>query len=327
MKRISYIFLYSICIYSIFLFQHSLRCCTATEISNTMGSGAPSDQVHPLSLHPPTPAIIDGPERVAPGSLVVLTLRGASTAEWAVIPSVPFHVDRDGRTLVFASSRGQTYYIAAAAIVSARFDMKSSHAETSSEKSDIKWTSSTYFTPPTQPAPHLPGPSPDIPSDPGRPHIFVHRCVCVDDDPSPSPKPFPFPDPSPGSLRKWVSQNLPAECAPEAEAMATVYESVATTLNDGTIRTRDAAFTAIRSRTLKAVSAAAWQSFLVALSSRLHAERDADASVAALANHLRFIADGFRDVAIKVNINPSTYTIPYSIYGKCPTALCPLSLP
>lgn len=63
----------------------------------------------------PVPGVpyLDGPDQAAAGELVILTLYGADTASWSVVPAIPTYIDTGQSALVFASaeSRAVTIFV------------------------------------------------------------------------------------------------------------------------------------------------------------------------------------------------------------------------
>ncbi|MDO4558908.1 MAG: hypothetical protein Q4C47_08080 [Planctomycetia bacterium] len=221
------------------------------------------------------PAIC-GPERTTPGTLCVFTLDHEGPADWYVLPELPFHTDHDGRTIVFAPEQNTTYHVVAAVILR---DPDPITESAPVDGTEIRETGSV-------------------------PKILVHECLCAEkSEPEPSPDPdltpVPPPSPQPQSLRGWIVDHLPAELQSQAPSLADVYETVAGEIDRGMIRSRDAAFAAIRSGTLVSVNRENWKTFLDALSVRLYQERKSDSTLTELASLFREIASGLRSTSTR----------------------------
>ncbi|MDR1383329.1 MAG: hypothetical protein LBJ67_05730, partial [Planctomycetaceae bacterium] len=88
--------------------------------------------------------------------------------------------------------------------------------------------------------------------------------------PSPEPTPTPTPEPEPKTLKDWVKQNIPQQGTSEVKFLAENYESVASALERGTIRTAAAGYAAIRTASQTKINPKIWSEFLNGLEKQIH---------------------------------------------------------
>jgi hypothetical protein len=110
--------------------------------------------------------------------------------------------------------------------------------------------------------------------------------------PSPNPEPEPQPNPEPKTLKDWVKKNVPAAGISEQKFLAECYETVASALERGTLRTTDAAYAALRTSTQTKINVRIWGEFLNGLESQIHDQLGESPTPKDLAAGFRQIASG-----------------------------------
>ena len=91
----------------------------------------------------------------------------------------------------------------------------------------------------------------------GVPKILTHICE-YGISPEPSPSPIPNPTPEPTNLTDWVSKNIPEGGRSQCTALASCYESAVEGIDKGTIKSIDAAYSAIRTATQTKIKPEVW---------------------------------------------------------------------
>ncbi len=193
---------------------------------------------------PPSTVAIEGPQAAGLGELCVFALsEGNEIADWTIVPNADFYLDSSRRKIVFATNRSDRYTVIAATI--------------DDGKPSILAHSCLYgrIDPTPEPSP-TPGPEP-IPT------------------PTPSPIPTPTPTPTPDSLTQWVATNIPPDGIGDRIAVAELYQSAATAIENGLIYTVDAAVSRVRTGTMTRCDTVVWQGFFDELSSKVKTEMEA----------------------------------------------------
>jgi hypothetical protein len=139
---------------------------------------------------------------------------------------------------------------------------------------------------------------------------LVLTFVCdygITPSPEPTPTPTPEPMPEPKTIKDWVTQNRPKDGAAENDIsfLAATYESAASAMERGTIRTTAAGYAAIRTtaagyaaiRTASQtkINPKIWSEFLNGLEKQIHENIGDSPMPKELAAVFRQIADGLRE--------------------------------
>jgi len=155
----------------------------------------------------------------------------------------------------------------------------------------------------------------------GKPLVLTHACsygTSPIPNPQPEPQPQPKPDPpKPTTLKEWVTQNIPSDGMKDTKYLADCFDSTASGLERGTIRTVDAAYASIRTCTQTKVSNKVWGSFFDGLEIEVNAKLG-DGKTKELAALYRQIAQGLR-----ADVQTSLIGLP-ALDVDCPTGVCPV---
>ena len=145
-----------------------------------------------------------------------------------------------------------------------------------------------------------------------KPLVLTHACSYgINPTPYPQPDPQPQPDPpKPATLKDWVTQNIPSDGRKDMKYLADCFDSAASGMERGTIRTVDAAYASIRTNTQTKVSNKTWGGFFDGLEAEVNAKLG-DGKTKELASLYRQVAQGLR-----ADVQAST--------ADCPTGTCPL---
>jgi hypothetical protein len=142
--------------------------------------------------------------------------------------------------------------------------------------------------------------------------ILTHICeygVSPEPEPLPNPSPTPNPSPNPVTLSNWVTQNIPQEGHSQATALGSCYESAATSIENGTIKTQDAAFSIIRTATQTKISIDVWQTFLDKLSGKITERLNGSLDIKKLGTLFSEIAIGLKAISdTKISVEPEVST-------------------
>lgn len=111
--------------------------------------------------------------------------------------------------------------------------------------------------------------------------------------PTPTPEPQPEPSPQPKTIKDWVKQNIPQQGTSEVKFLAESYESVASAMERGTIRTTAAGYAAIRTASQTKINPKIWSEFLTGLEKQIHENVGDSPTPKELAAVFQQIADGF----------------------------------
>jgi hypothetical protein len=146
----------------------------------------------------------------------------------------------------------------------------------------------------------------------GKPFVLTHACgYGVNPAPYPQPDPQPQPDPpKPSTLKDWVTQNIPNDGRKDTKYLADCFDSAASGMERGTIRTVDAAYASIRTNTQTKMSNKTWSGFFDGLETQVN-EKLGDGKTKELAALYRQIAQGLR-----AEVTNTT--------DDCPTGTCPV---
>lgn len=137
----------------------------------------------------------------------------------------------------------------------------------------------------------------------GVPKILTHICeygLQPGPEPSPTPNPDPTPKPNPPpivTLKDWVLQNVPDAGKSKAAALASCYESAAQGIENGSIRTQEAAFSVIRTASQTKIDIEVWSEFLDGLAEKIVEKLEGDNDVKVLGTIFSEIADGLKAVS------------------------------
>ncbi len=209
-----------------------------------------------------TGSFISGPLAAEVGELCVFRLNDEKIrADWTVVRQIDkespttFYIDTAGSALTFSSNIAAKYTIVAAVV------------------------------------------------DEGKPRILQHVCQYgltpsplpePNPDPGPTPKPGPEPQPEPSSLSDWVRQNIPDAGKSQAAALASCYDSAVMGIERGSIKSPEAAFSAIRTCTQTKVKLDVWKDFLDKLSEKVNERFSGNRDIRELAAIFKEIADGLK---------------------------------
>ena len=157
----------------------------------------------------------------------------------------------------------------------------------------------------------------------GNPLVLTHACSYgVNPSPNPQPEPDPQPEPpKPLTLRDWVAQNIPADGKNSAKYLADCYDSAASGMERGTIRSLDAAYASVRTSSQTKVSSKVWGGFFDGLSTQVD-EKLGSGNTKDLATLYRQIAQGLRGDT--VSAIPQSRSNTTTSLDNCPTGTCPL---
>jgi hypothetical protein len=132
----------------------------------------------------------------------------------------------------------------------------------------------------------------------GVPKILTHICEYGNSpEPSPSPTPTPKPEPPPTNLTEWVTKNIPEGGQNQCAALASCYEAAADGIDKGSIKTPEAAFSAIRTATQTKIKSDIWGSFLDQLAVKVTEKVDGSNDVRKLGAIFSEIASGLKAVS------------------------------
>ncbi|MCL2120276.1 MAG: hypothetical protein FWH27_17810 [Planctomycetaceae bacterium] len=149
----------------------------------------------------------------------------------------------------------------------------------------------------------------------GKPLVLTHACSYGTSPapyPQPDPQPQPQPDPpKPSTLKDWVTQNIPNDGRKDAKYLADCFDSAASGMERGTIRTVDAAYASIRTCTQTKVSNKTWGGFFDGLEGEVSGKLG-DGKTKKLAALYRQIAQGLRA------------EVTSTVVDDCPTGTCPV---
>ena len=171
----------------------------------------------------------------------------------------------------------------------------------------------------------------------GVPKILTHICeygLQPQPDPGPNPDPTPKPNPPPKpavTLKDWVSQNVPEAGKSKAAALASCYESAALGIENGSIRSQEAAYSVIRTASQTKINVETWSTFLDGLAEQIVHQLNGEASVARLGVIFAEIAEGLKAVSIPETISLAIIeeivqpVLPVSplVSSEKPTVICP----
>ena len=131
----------------------------------------------------------------------------------------------------------------------------------------------------------------------GKPLVLTHSCsygLNPTPYPQPNPEPQPQPDPpKPATLKDWVTQNIPNDGMKDTKYLADCFDSTASGMERGMIRTVDAAYASIRTNTQTKVSNKTWGGFFDGLETEVN-KNLGNGNVKDLASLYRQIAQGLR---------------------------------
>ena len=145
----------------------------------------------------------------------------------------------------------------------------------------------------------------------GVPKILTHICEYgLQPEPQPDPGPSPNPDPTPNpppitTLKDWVTKNVPESGVKQAAALASCYESAAQGIENGSIRTLEAAFSVIRTASQTKIDTEIWSSFLDTLSGKITEKLAGNTDVKTLGTIFGEIAEGLKAVAVSDTGTPA----------------------
>jgi hypothetical protein len=133
----------------------------------------------------------------------------------------------------------------------------------------------------------------------GTPKILQHVCEYgvtpgPTPEPTPQPNPEPKPEPEPQTLTEWVKQNVPEAAKSQSNILASVYESAASGIERGTIRTPEAAFSSVRTNTQSKIKLDLWRDFLDQLSEKVNERYTNNRDIKELGVIFSEIANGLR---------------------------------
>ena len=129
----------------------------------------------------------------------------------------------------------------------------------------------------------------------GSPKILQHVCEYgTGPGPAPNPQPSPEPKPEPQSLTEWIKENVPEAAKSQSNILASVYESAASGIERGTIRTPEAAFSSVRTNTQSKIKLELWRDFLDKLSEKVNERYTNNRDIKALGVIFSEIADGLK---------------------------------
>ncbi len=133
----------------------------------------------------------------------------------------------------------------------------------------------------------------------GKPRILQHVCQygltpSPTPGPNPNPDPTPKPEPEPSNLSDWVRQNIPEAGKSQCSVLASCYESAALGIERGSIKTPEAAFSAIRTNTQTKIKIDVWKDFLDKLSEKINERYTGNRDIKELGAIFKEIADGMK---------------------------------
>jgi len=145
----------------------------------------------------------------------------------------------------------------------------------------------------------------------GKPLVLTHACSYgTSPSPNPQPDPQPQPDPpKPATLKEWVTQNIPNDGMKDTKYLADCFDSTASGMERGTIRSLDAGYSTIRTCTQTKVSNKVWGGFFDGLETEVN-KNLGNGNVKDLASLYRQIAQGLRAEVTNT--------------ADCPTGTCPV---
>ena len=140
----------------------------------------------------------------------------------------------------------------------------------------------------------------------GEPKILTHICeygVSPEPSPTPSPNPTPTPPPTPQptNFGDWIKQNVPGAGRGQSASLAACYENAADGIDKGTIKTSEAAFSAIRTCTQTKIKPEIWGNFLDTLSVKIMEKQDGNSDVKKLSTIFSEIATALKAVSTPEN--------------------------
>ncbi len=228
---------------------------------------------------------ITGPIVAETGELCVFKLNDPKTrADWTVVrqidkePPAIFYIDTAGSALTFSSNVSAKYTIIAAVI------------------------------------------------EEGKPRILQHVCEYgltpeptpgPNPGPGPTPKPGPEPQPEPTTLSDWVRQNIPEAGKSQCSVLASCYESAALGIERGSIKSPEAAFSAIRTNTQTKIKLDIWKDFLDKLSEKINERFSGNRDIWELGAIFKEIADGLK-TGVTVQAVPTNEKKPMVNQAYCP---------
>ncbi len=154
----------------------------------------------------------------------------------------------------------------------------------------------------------------------GKPRILQHVCqygLTPEPTPGPNPGPNPKPNPEPQNLSDWVRQNIPEAGKSQCSVLASCYESAALGIERGSIRTPEAAFSAIRTNTQTKINIAVWKDFLDQLSEMINERYSGNRDIKGLGAMFKEIADGLK-TGVTVQTVPMNEKKPMVNQAYCP---------
>ena len=234
---------------------------------------------------------IEGPLVADIGELCVFRLSDkAIKADWVIVPPAMCYVDSSGSSLAFASNAPAKYTIIAAVV------------------------------------------------EEGIPKILTHICEYgIQPQPEPEPKPNPDPTPKPNppnpnpslTLKDWVTRNVPESGQKQAAALASCYESAASSIESGSIRTQEAALSVVRTASQTKINKETWSGFLDTLSEKITEKLAGSNDVKTLGTIFSEIAGGLKAVVVSDTgsvaepaVSPPV-TMPFTIPTKPQATVCP----
>ena len=154
----------------------------------------------------------------------------------------------------------------------------------------------------------------------GTPKILQHVCeygVTSGPMPEPTPQPSPEPKPEPQTLSEWVKKNVPENAKSQSNILASVYESAASGIERGTIRTPEAAFSSVRTNTQSKIKLDLWRDFLDQLSEKVNERYTNNRDIKELGTIFNEIAVGLK-TEIKPQSVPENEKKPVVNQSFCP---------
>jgi len=134
----------------------------------------------------------------------------------------------------------------------------------------------------------------------GEPKILTHICeygISPEPSPSPTPTPTPTPTPQPADFGQWIKQNVPDAGRGQCAALAACYEAAAEGIDKGTIKTPEAAFSAIRTCSQTKIKPEIWGIFLDILSEKITEKLDGNTDVKKLGTIFSEISSALKAVS------------------------------
>jgi hypothetical protein len=129
----------------------------------------------------------------------------------------------------------------------------------------------------------------------GEPKILTHICE-YGFSPEPTPSPPPSPKPEPTNLADWVTKNIPEGGRSQCTALASCYESAADGIDNGSIRTPEAAYSTLRTATQTKIKPEIWGNFLDQLSVKVTEKMGGSNDVKKLGTIFSDIAVGLKTI-------------------------------